>query len=152
MDGGLNTYGYVGGNSLHLIDPKGLAMLFPAIGLGETVNLGLAISLIYNMPDTGAKLNENPHTDKEYNDNNIEKIANKREYERNCDEPPPRLSDPCENAKQKLKQAQMCLASRKAFTNKWHGGVDDRHSPDLYKQLQNRIDRAKKDVERYCKC
>ncbi|CAB1222982.1 RHS repeat-associated core domain-containing protein [Acinetobacter bouvetii] len=24
LDGGLNTYGYVGGNSLHLIDPLGL--------------------------------------------------------------------------------------------------------------------------------
>lgn len=27
-------------------------MVLPAIGLGETLNLGLAISLIYNMPDT----------------------------------------------------------------------------------------------------
>jgi hypothetical protein len=94
----------------------------------------------------------NPHSINDYNDPNIEKISNKREYERNCDESPTPLADPCEEAKRKLKQAQMCLSSRKAFSNKWHNGVDDKHSPQLYVDLENRIRAAEKEVARKCPC
>lgn len=63
LDGGLNTYGYVGGNALHLVDPRGLAMALPA-GAGEALNLALAIGLISNMPDTkpvpNAVFNQSP--------------------------------------------------------------------------------------------
>jgi len=50
LDGGLNTYGYVGGNALHLVDPQCLAMAIPT-GISQTINLALAIGLISSMPD-----------------------------------------------------------------------------------------------------
>lgn len=45
MDGGLNTYGYVGGNSLHLGDPTGenAALLFPSVAGAAATGAGAGL-------------------------------------------------------------------------------------------------------------
>ncbi|WP_162818276.1 RHS repeat-associated core domain-containing protein [Aquirhabdus parva] len=160
LSGGNNTYGYVGGNPNSKIDPDGqfafLIPFLPEIGAAicEGGGCAAAASAIANAVGAiglGAVLS-NPHNVNDYNDNNIEKISNKREYERNCDDNDPPLADPCEEAKRKLKRAELCLSSRKAFTNKWYNGVDDRHSPQLYVDLENRIKAAEREVARKCAC
>ncbi|WP_252053671.1 RHS repeat-associated core domain-containing protein [Acinetobacter silvestris] len=52
LDGGLNTYGYVGGNSLHAVDPRGqFAILIPFLPeIGLMLNT-IGIAILSQLPD-----------------------------------------------------------------------------------------------------
>lgn len=82
----------------------------------------------------------------------IEFGANRNQYHNRCNEKPPTGLDECELAKWKLKKAQDCKAARLENTNKWWGGEDTVHSPQLYEDLNAAMSDAENAVANKCKC
>lgn len=80
----------------------------------------------------------------------IERGANRLEYKARCSEPPPPGLDPCERAKWELAKARDCKALRKANTDRWWGGQDTLHSPQLAEDLEAQIRKAERAIARNC--
>jgi len=82
----------------------------------------------------------------------IEREANRREYKNRCNEPPPPGLDPCELARWNLRKAQDCKDLRQANTERWWGGADAKHDPQLARDLDQAIRNASAAVANQCKC
>lgn len=152
LSGGINSYGYALQNPISNIDPEGLYAIpaaFPLLAKGAAA-LGKAIP--YLSPALAAlglneAINYNQDVDLQ---KEIEKEANRREYKRICNEPEPPNLDPCERAKWRLNKAKMCMAARQENTNRWWGGIDTKHNPQLHLDLQKSLENAQADVDRLC--
>ena len=106
----------------------------------DVVAIGIGINAIANSNDASdSALQEG-----------IEREANRREYKNRCNEKPPAGLDPCERAKWNLRKAKDCKNLRQANTDKWWSGADERHSPELARDLDNAISRAERAVKRIC--
>ncbi|MEO8153882.1 MAG: hypothetical protein ABI605_12485, partial [Rhizobacter sp.] len=173
---GRTIYAYVGGNPLSGVDPDGrFFMLLPllvfvegggtlAVGSGAVV-AATGVTAIGVGAATGvlpgpSQSSSNPELQRA-----IESSANYWQYKRGCrymedinlertleqaaagwDKP-----DVCEVAKRLRDRVKQCQALRKANTDKWHGGVDDKHDPQTHADIQRSLEKAEDLVRRHCK-
>jgi len=144
--GGINFYGYVGGNSLNFIDPFGYQLMAPGIPVGYPTTLGGPLTT--GPLDTG-NIDVGPITLDPLRSLGQDQAQKQREYEeykRRCREQPPAGLDPCAKARWKLKRNKDCKRLREAWDRKWDGN----HAIEI-RNLERAIKKLEKWIKNNCK-
>jgi RHS repeat-associated protein len=159
---GPSVYAYARSSPFMYTDRDGqIAFLAPLIPIVvEAIGAAVTAATPYIVAGAGLAVGAGagllifkPGSDRVYpQEMSIPEVANQRQYKRICDEPEPPGMDLCEKAQWNLQKAQNCLAARKENNNLHHGGEDLKHNPQTYTQLQNKIDKSLKEIERFCSC
>ncbi len=168
LEGGLNTFGYVGGSPLHWIDPEGLnttainlaptaiGICTGSAGTGCTIVAGSAVGIgSYLITDEYINPWLQPVIAKAVdgcveNWDAFEKQMDYDNYHRTCDRKPPSNLSPCEKARWQRRQRQSCYNKRKAWEEKWGNSSTKKKHEDALLRVKASIKNAVDDILKYC--
>ncbi|MBI3563200.1 MAG: RHS repeat-associated core domain-containing protein [Gammaproteobacteria bacterium] len=142
LEGGLNTYGYVGGNPVGNTDPEGLATSVDAYCVRNPVGCA---ELMRELRIPNAMPMVTPNEDAADDASDVaDKSRERKAYKRRCTESPPTGLSPCEEAKWKLQRNKDCKQMRTNFGNKWYGDNEANHQAEI-----RNLDKSIKDLEEF---
>ncbi len=164
LNGGLNTYSYVGSNPVGLVDPNGLSPTAgagaaggffvagpPGAVVGGLIGFGVgawganAAWDAYHEnanEDGGASADASPGSA-------ADKARERKEYSRVCKTPIPPTGDQCKDAKANLDRLQQCLALRENFSKKWFNDNEAGHITEI-NNTRKAIENLKDFLRRVC--
>ncbi|MCX7098979.1 MAG: DUF6531 domain-containing protein [Methylococcales bacterium] len=143
LAGGLNTYGYVGGDPVDWVDPLGLFALPLVIPIGQTIVDAITIVL-------GGAMMVDSFQSKGINWDEMQKDVDNVNYHRTCDRPPPPRLSLCELAKWEYRQAKSCYDKRKEWEDRWgNASTKEKHVGQLV-QVKQRMANAASRIAAFC--
>jgi RHS repeat-associated protein len=169
LQGGLNTYGYVGGNPISKIDPLGLYESTVQAWCRQNPVACVQLGFDAGISGGGASLmsgSERPNTHGWDDDFSTEDLIQKESeyigYKNQCNnwsKNDPTLNM-CENKRNKIKKLQKCIQMRKAWDKKWKysgkadhpgeiAGLED-SLKDLIKNYNKSWSCRNEPLEEYC--
>jgi RHS repeat-associated protein len=147
LNGGINTYTYVGGNGVKYIDPSDLAV-------GEAIVVGgiiIAIPIIAKAAEPAIEALGNLMSRAVSAVGEMcEKTEDYLNYKNRCNESPPSGLDKCETEKWKLERNKSCYNLRESYTNKWFNSTYDIGHWKEMLELKDAIKKSERRVRLFC--
>jgi RHS repeat-associated protein len=147
--GGINTYGYAGGNPITGFDPDGkFFFLIPiVVEAAEIGEVGYTVYRAYRVARTGYALAKAISAADQ-----AQKDIDHDNYHNTCDQPEPPGLTPCESARWQYRQAMSCQRKRKEWEERWGTPQSKEPHDRALENVKNRLRNAAANIARFCGC